>query len=259
MIEVFLFIFKYKIIKDKYSLPKHSKEFFLLSHKKQRKVLDKYFKNLDKNFNIDYYFNNDEYRHYEKEKEVSFFESTYFCYKIINLNINNIGLIDKFKLPEERINKIINYSLELLTEQQIKLDINNILVYPHDLPKRLSKNIKFMTYLTNQNIYNIKYITYNENNSQAQRELIKNAISKLEEKEFNISNFLLQDKTLPKLLKINIDFIIYIIKNDIDNIKYLDESTLHHQTLTDRKRITQAILTYLSKNNSKQIISKNNL
>ena len=74
MIEVFLFIFRYKIIKDKSSLGKHPQEFFKLKDKTQKKVLDRYFHNLDTNFNIDYYFNNKENRVYENGKEVSFFD-----------------------------------------------------------------------------------------------------------------------------------------------------------------------------------------
>ena len=42
MIEIFLFIFKYKIKKNYENLSLHCREFYLLSSKKQNKVLDIY-------------------------------------------------------------------------------------------------------------------------------------------------------------------------------------------------------------------------
>ena len=46
MIKAFIFIMKYKILKDPINLSYHTKEFFQLSKSTQRKVLDKYFNKL---------------------------------------------------------------------------------------------------------------------------------------------------------------------------------------------------------------------
>ena len=248
MIEVFLFILKYKIKKDKKELALHTKEFFSLAPNAQKKVLDKYFKHLDKDFNINYYFDNEESRYYENNEEISFFDSSYFCKKIIDLNINNISLIDKFDVNDSQIDYLINYTLKNVKDNKIKLNLNNILIYNGILPKRLSENIPFMTYLTKDNPYNIKYITYNEKKANEQRELIKEVINKVKNQEFDLSKFLL-NKELPKLLSINIDFIIYMIENDINNINYLNEKILNSQTITDKHRITNAIINYLTKHN----------
>lgn len=259
MIEVFLFILKYKITKDKESLPLRCREFFKLSNKNRKKVLDKYFKHLDNNFNIDYYFNNKNARYYNNGEEISFFNSYYFCKKIIDLNVHNLFLIDKFNISDEKINNLINYSLEIIKENNINLDIEKLLVYPSNLPQHLSENIDFMKYITTNNIYNIKYITYNDKYPEAQRELITKIIEKSKKEPFNLSNFLLNNKELPKLLSTNIDFIIYIIENDIKNIKYLDEKTLNSKTITEKHRITKAIINYLNNNDESIKIIEDNI
>ena len=178
MIEAFLFIFKYKILKDELSLPIHTKEFFKLSDKGKNKVLNKYFNIIDKNFNIDYYFNSEESRYYENGDELSFLNYYYFCKKIIELNIYNIYLIDRFNLDDKKINHLIKYTIKLINEQNIKIDIDRLLVHNNILPTNLSKNIEFMNYLIKIDIYNIKYMSYNKEKSQTQREIIKDVIEK---------------------------------------------------------------------------------
>ena len=258
MIEVFLFIFRYKIIKDKSSLGKHPQEFFRLKDKIQKKVLDRYFRNLDTNFNIDYYFNNKENRVYENGEEVSFFDSYYFCKKILELNIYNIYLIDKFNISNNKINYLIEYTLKLIKERKIKLDINKILIYQNELPIRLSTNIEFMRYLTYLNIYNIKYITYNEEKIAQERDIINECIEKAKEQEFNLNNFTINNNELPKLLLINIDFLSYIIENDINNIKYLNNKLINNITESNKKKITKSIIKYIDKHNENIEIIKDN-
>lgn len=249
MIEVLLFIFKYKIKKNKENLALHCKEFFKLSNRHQRKVLDIYFKKCDENFEVGRYFNNNRARYYQNNQEVSFFNCYYFCKKIIDLNINNLVYIDKFQVSDSKIEYLINYSLNLLNEDDRELNVDNILNYPGIFPKCLSQNIEFMNYVVSQNAYYIKYMTYNGNIAQAQRELIKKIISKISRRKFDISKFFLTNNNLPKLLIKNIDFIIYITSNDINNIKYLDENILNNQTATDRHRLIKTIIKYLSKHN----------
>ena len=47
MIKVFIFLFKYQILKDPSNLAYHVKEFFNFSKKNQRRILDRYFDYLD--------------------------------------------------------------------------------------------------------------------------------------------------------------------------------------------------------------------
>ena len=156
MIESLLFIFKYKILKDNTSIAHHTKEFFKLSEKSQNKVLDKYFNTIDKNFNIDYYFNSKESRYYENGEEISFFDNYYFCKKVIELNLYNIYLIDKFNIDNNKTNYIINNTIKTINDNKIKFDIDRILVSSNRLPIKLSKNIEFMKFLTKIDKYNIK-------------------------------------------------------------------------------------------------------
>lgn len=246
MVKVFLFIFRYKIKKNKENLGLYCKEFFSLSKGCQKKVLDIYFKKFSFDLDIASCFDNKKARYFDDGREVTFFDSYYFCKKIIDLNINNLALVDKFGISSSKKEFLIDYALDIINESKLKLNIDDILVYPNNLPKELSKNIKFMTYLTNINIFNIKYITYNENCPEAQRELIKEVIFKSRKRNFDMSNFLLNNKELPRILSINIDFIIYIIENDIDNIKYLNEKVFNSHTVNDKKRIIKAIIKYMN-------------
>lgn len=255
MVEIFLFLFRYKIKKDKVHLPLHCKEFFKLSTKHQKKIIDIYFDTFD-GVDIGYYFNNDKARYYCDNREISFFNSYYFCEKIVLLNINNIVYIDKFQLDDREISKLMDDVLEANVDT--KLDINKILVYPDNLPKRLSTNIEFMRYVVKNNIYNVKYMTYSESMPQVQRELIKDVIGQAKMSKFNISKFLIKDKVLPKILLYNIDFLIYIIENDINNVQYLDDKIIHNFTDTNWHDITNAIIKYMDNNNCSIDIIENN-
>ncbi len=260
MFKVFLFLFKYKILKDELSLPKHPKEFFSLSESARKKVLDKYFNILDENFNIDYYFNSKESRYYEDGEELSFFNNYYFCKKTIELNIYNIYLIDKFNIEEADINSLINYTIELINEKKIDLDIDRILISNNILPKRLSSNIDFMKYLTQLNIYNIKYITLNKNKQEAQRELIREVIDKAKKDDFNLKNFFINNTEISSVLINNIDFLSYIIENDIENINLINDYIFENEIDANKKKINNAIIKYLDKNNAPiSIIQENTI
>lgn len=249
MIEVFLFVFRYKIKKNKENLGFRCREFFALSKNRQKRVLDIYFKRFADDLDIIGVFDNKESRYFEDGREVTFFDSYYFCKKIIEFSINNISLIDKFRISLAKRDFLVNYALDIIRGENIKLNIEDILVYPNNLPLGLSSNIEFMKYLIEIDIYNIKYITYNEQCAASQRELIKCVIDMVRKREFDISKFLLDNKELPRMLAINIDFIIYIVEGDIDNIKYLNEKILNSQTVSDKHRITKAIIRYMNRHN----------
>jgi hypothetical protein len=246
MLETFLFLFRYKIKKNEVNLPLHCSEFFKLSTEHQKRVIDIYFEKFG-NISIDYYFNSDKARYYFENKEVSFFDSYYFCNKITLMDINNLVFIDKFGISEkeglELIDKVLKKNIN------VKLDINKILVYPDNLPKRLATNVEFMKYIVSNNIYDVKYMIYNEEIPQAQRELIKDVISKARTKKFRLSKFLVKDKVLPKILLENIDFLVYIIENDINNVKYLDSKIINNFTDSNWHSITKAIIKYMDNNN----------
>ena len=247
--KAFLFDLKYKIKKDSKNLGLHCEEFFLLKENVQRKVLDVYFKNASKDLNIGYYFDNKDARYYDEGKEISFFNSYYFCKKIIELNINNISYFDKFRLSSSRLDKLFNYAMEIINKYKIKIKIDKILRYPTNLPVYLSSNVIFMKYLVSLDSYNIKYITLNEEKIEAQRELIRDVIKKIDDDKFDISNFMLNDNILPDVLVNSIDFIIYMISHDIDNIKYLDGKILDMLTDKDKLRLVDAINDYIKNNN----------
>lgn len=240
MIKAIIFILKYNIIKEPINLSLHTQDFFKLSQKTQRQVLDKYFAKLTKDFNIEYYFNNKNSFYYHNNEEKSFFNSYYFDLKILEHNIYNLRLIDKFKLSKDQINKIIDNIIEILKTMDI--DIEYLFIYPDELPKLLSKNINFMNYLTNIDYCNIKYITYNEDNPNAQRKIISTAIEKAQCSPYNLEKFLNSKKELPLILKKNIDFLIYLIENDLNNIIYIDEKFLNNLTTIDKNRLTNAII-----------------
>ena len=145
MIKALIFIMKYKILKDPTNLSYHTKEFFTLSKKTQRKVLDKYFNKLDEDFSIESYFDTKESRYYENHQEITFFHCYYFDKLIIEHNVTNIKLIDKFKLSDEKIDYLINYTLELVKEENIIIQADDLINYTGNIPMKLSKNIKFPT------------------------------------------------------------------------------------------------------------------
>ncbi len=246
--KTFLFNLKYKIKKDPKNLGLHCKEFFSLKDNVQKKVLDIYFKNASKKLEIGYYFDNKDARFYDDGREISFFNSYYFCRKIIELNINNISFFDKFKISNSRLEKLFNYTMEIIKKYKIKIKVDKILRYPSNLPVYLSSNVEFMKYLVNFDYYNIKYITRNEEKIEAQREIIRDVINKIKDEEFNIKKFMLDDNVIPDLLINNIDFIIYIISHDIDNINYLDDRILDGLIDKDNKRLVNAIIEYVNCN-----------
>lgn len=248
MIKAFMFIMKYKILKDPINLSYRTKEFFKLSKNTQRKVLDKYFDKLDADFQIESYFDTKESRYYDNHQEITFFHCYYFDKLSIEHNITNIKLIDKFKLIDEKIDYLINYSLELIKEDNLKINPNDLVNYTDNIPNRLSQNVKFMKYLITNDYYNIKYLTYNELCPAKQRDLILEAITMAEKQPFNLDKFLKQDKTLPNILATNLDFILYLIKQDIENVKYLNEKIIDSQTISNKEKITQTILKSLEKN-----------
>lgn len=260
MIKAFLFIMKYKILKDPINLSYRTKEFFKLSKTTQRKVLDRYFDELDADFKIENYFDTKESRYYDNHQEITFFNCYYFNKLIIEHNITNIKLIDKFKLTDEKIDYLINYSLDIIKEDNLKLNSNDLVNYTDNIPTRLSRNIKFMKYLVNNDYYNIKYLTYNELFPAKQRDLIIDAISIAEKNPFNLDKFLKQDKTLPNILATNLDFILYLIKQDIENVKYLNEKIIDSITISEKTKIIENILLSLEKNNKGiEYIEENNI
>lgn len=244
----FLFDLKYKIKKDPKNLSLHCKEFFSLKEKMQRKVLDVYFKCASKKLEIGYYFDNKNARYYDDGREISFFNSYYFCKKIIDLNINNISYFDKFKLSSSELDRLFNYTMDIIKRNKVRIKVDKILRYPTNLPLYLSSNVIFMKYLTGIDSYNIKYITINESRIEAQRELIREVIKKVDNEEFNVNKFLLDDNEMPELLANNIDFIVYMISHDLDNIKFLDGKILDTLIDKDKKRLVSAIVEYINNN-----------
>ena len=258
MIKVFMFLWKYKILKDPANLSFHVKEFFLLSKKNQRRVLDKYFRSLDEGEEIVSFFNSKDARYIEESREVSMFDCYYFDKMLISHDIRNIRYLDKFKLDNEKIDYLINYALYIIKDNKIKIDIKDILKNPNDLPNRLSNNINFMSYLVLIDCYNVKYLTYNDKYPNKVRELIYSAIVDARKKEFDIKNFLKSDNTLPEVLSTNIDFILYLISNDIENCVYLTSSLLNKQTISSIDQIVKTIIEVLDKDNSNIEVIENN-
>ena len=249
MIKSFIFIMKHKILKDPINLSYLTREFFKLSKNTQRKVLDKYFDKLDEDFNIENYFDTKESRYYDNHEEITFFNCYYFDKLILEFNINNIKLIDKFKLDAEKISYLINYALEMIDEEKIKLVPHNLVNYTDSIPSRLGKNIRFMKYLIDIDYSNIKYMVYNELCPGKQRDLINEAIRRAEQEDYNLNKFLKQDKSLPNILLNNLDFILYLIKNDLENIKYLNVNFLDNLTISDKNNFIKNII-YSLQNNS---------
>ena len=248
MIKALIFIMKYKILKEPTNLSYQTKEFFKLSKKTQRKVLDKYFDKLDENFSIESYFDTKESRYYDNHQEISFFNCYYFDKLIIEYNITNIKLIDKFKLSDEKIDFLINYTLDLIKEDNLTVDASDLVNYTGNIPTRLSKNIKFMKYLIGIDCYNIKYLTHNELSPAKQRDLIKEGIAIATTKPFNINNFLINNNTLPEILETNLDFILYLIENNIENVKYLNDKFLNNLTISNKDNLIKTIIYSLEKN-----------
>ena len=144
MIKVFIFLFKYQILKEPANLASHVKEFFSFSKKNQRRILDRYFDSLEDNLDVVGFFDSEKARYYEETREVSMFDCYYFDKLLISYDIRNIKHMDKFKLDSEKIDYLVNYSLYIIREDKIKIDVREILKNPYDLPRNLSSNINFM-------------------------------------------------------------------------------------------------------------------
>ena len=252
MIKSLIFIFKYKILKEPINLSYHLREFIKLSKNTQRKVLDKYFEHIDDNFKIESYFDVKEARYYDGHEEVTFFNCYYFDKLSLEHDIYNVKLIDKFKLPEEKINYLINYTLEIIEEDKVSLDVNELVNYLGNIPDRLGKNVRFMKYLIDIDYANVKYLIHNELCPAKQRELIGEAIKRASENKFDSSKFLMNDKKFPSILINNIDFIMYLIKNDVENVKYLNDNFLNRLTVSNRDNLVKDII-YSLKNNKGSI------
>ena len=248
MIQAFIFIWKYKILKDPINLSYHVEEFFKLSKNTQRKVLDRYFDKLDENFSIESYFDTKESRYYDNHEEVTFFNCYYFDKLIIEHNVNNIKLVDKFKLEPEKINYLISYTLEIIFQDKIKLDTDNLVNYKDDIPARLGKNTRFMSYLIDIDYSNIRYMIYNELCPAKQRDLIREAIDKASRDTYNLNKFMKQDKSLPSILLNDLNFILYLIKNDIENVKYLRENFLDNLAGANKSELVKNIIYSLESN-----------
>ncbi len=248
MIKMFIFLLKYKILKNETNLSYHPKEFYQLPKNTQRKVLDKYFNQLGPTFQIDAYFNTKESRYYSSGQEVSFYNCYYFDKKVLELNIKNLNLMDKFKIEENKKEYLIDYSIQKIKEENINLNIKDLLIYPDKLPLALSQSIDFMSYLVELDFSNIKYLTYQEKIMDKQRTLIQLALVKARKQPFSLDNFLKNDKTLPKELKTNFDFILYLIENDIQYVDYLTSSILNNITITSKDILVKTIMKSLEKN-----------
>ncbi len=258
MIRTFIFLFRYKILRDPKNLSHHTHKFFELSKKEQRQIVDKYFRKFTTEKNIASYFQEDHARFYKDNQEITFFHCYYFDKLLITHDVNNLRLIDQFKLPSKKINYLIHYTLEYIKDNNIPLEIDNILTYPDELPTALSQNIEFMEYLIKRNYYNIKYITYNPQFPEKQRSLIREAIKKASLEKFTMKIFLKSDQTLPEVLANNIDFLLYIIKNDLSNINLLNEKILEQLTITNQQLLIKTIISAIELQPSKMKIIENN-
>ena len=90
MLKTLMFIAKNKILKSPENLSYHVKDFFKLSKKSQRRVLDKYFDSLDEGEDVVSYFLDNEARFYEDTREVNMFSCYYFDKLLIEHDIYNI-------------------------------------------------------------------------------------------------------------------------------------------------------------------------
>jgi len=247
MLKSLIFIAKNRILKSPENLSYHVKEFLKLSKKNQRRVLDRYFDSLDDEENVVSYFMTSEARFFQDNKEINMFSCYYFDKLLIEHDIYNIRYIGLFDLEQEKKDYLINYALYIIKEDKILLDIKKLLKHTDELPLELSSNITFMNYLIRVDCYNIKYLTNNEFSANKIRELIYSSIIEARNKEFNIKNFLKRDGTLPNILAKNIDFILYLISNDLENVVYLTSEILSSQTISSLDQIVKTIIDTLVK------------
>ena len=245
--KVLFFLWKYKILKSAENLSIHPKEFYKLPKKDREKVLDKYFKEFSQEKGLETYFMDKSSRYYYEGREISFFNSYYFDKSLIKYNINCIGLIDEFRITPSEKDNIIKEVLSILKSKNKKISSRDLVKYPDNLPINLSSNIDFMEYLITNDYSNIKYITYNSECINKQRDLIKKGIDIAKKDKFNLRKFLKNDGMLPKILEKNLDFIIYLIENDIENSDFIDESIIENTTISNQRLIVDAIIKSLEK------------
>ena len=260
MIRSLIFTYKNKILKNPINLSYHVEEFFCLSKKNQRRVLDRYFDYLDEDVDVVDFFMSNEARYYDDNHEINMFSCYYFDKLLLEHNIYNIRYIDTFNIDKEKKEYLINYALYIVKEDKIILDTKKLLKYTDELPKELSSNVNFMDYLIKVDCYNVKYLTLLEDNYSKVRELIYTAIIEARNKNFDISKFLKNDKTLPIVLSKNIDFILYLISNDINNVKYLTDDVLSKQTISSLDQIVKTInSTLISNGGGIEVIESNEI
>ena len=244
MIGLYLFLWKNQILNDVKNLPNKIVQFFNLSKKNQRKVLDKYFAKFNDIKKLETYFIDSCF--YKDNQEITFFSCYYFDKKILEYNVCNLYLIDKFKIPEEQLNYLIKESINKIAKDKT-IEINSFVHYPDELPKILSSNIEFMDYFIEKDPSSIKYITMNNQNITKQRELIQKGIILSMKQKMPHYKFKKNDGEIPKILLNNIDFINYLIKEDIENINYLDESLLSNLTATMKDNTINNIIKSLDR------------
>ena len=247
MVSELFFLWKNKILKDPANLSYHTERFFHLSSREQKKVIDKYFRQFYRVEGLENYFDSKESRYFSDGREVTFFHSYYFDYKLLEYRIDTIRLIDSFVLDFGKKEELIHYALERLSSGSVSVTALELIHYPDELPKALSENLEFMRYLVEQDESNIKYITFCDEIANRQRELIHDGIEKAKNKPFILKKFLKNNGELPKILRSHFDFLVYLIENDIENICYLDEDVFANTTLSNRKLIVQAVIRALSK------------
>ena len=106
--------------------------------------------------------------------------------------------------------------------------------------------------------YQEENLTYNDKYPTKIRELIYSAIVEARKKDFDIKKFFKSDNKLPAILSGNVDFILYLISNDINNTVYLTESLLNKQTISGIEQIVKTILESLKSGKTDiDVIEKN--
>lgn len=260
MIKSLIFILKNKILKDPINLSYHVEEFFNLSKKTQRKVLDRYFDSIDEDVDIIEFFQSNNARYYDDNHEINMFRCYYFDKLLIEHDIYNIRYIDTFNIDKEKQEYLIDYALYIIKDDKLILDIKKLLKYTDELPKLLSSNINFMNYLIKVDCYNVKYLNQTADNHSKVRELIYTSIIDARNKDFDVKKFLKNDGSLPEVLAKNIDFILYLISYDINNVKYLTDEILSRQTISSLDQIVKTIIsTLVNKGGGIEVIESNEI
>lgn len=259
MIKELIFLWKYQILKDPQNLANYPEKFFKLSKKSQQNILNKYFNKFKNISNIDIIFDTNKSSYYDGNMEITFFNSYYFDKLLIKHNPISIRLIDKFTIEKSKKDHLIDYTLDYLKENNLIIKSQDLIHYPDNLPKTLSTSLEFMTYLVKEDESNIKYIIYSEEYITKQRELIKQGIETSKKKEFKLKKFLKNNGELPKTLKNNLDFQLYLIENNIENINYLEDNILDNITISNQRILIDTIIKSLQNDPSYLSILEKNL